>query len=404
MSTVRRYTEARILRLGAITLVVMLADHGRGVQPRRSSPGSAAHLPGRVHRRERPAQGQHGPGRRHPGRPGPGRRARGQQQVLVTFEVDHGVEFGKESQASVEVLNLLGEKYLELVAGRRRPARRGRRRSRSTAPQSAYDIVGVFGDLTETTEQIDTDQLDAGARRRRRHHQPGRAGDRGQLPRASPGSRSRWPRATTQIQALLQSSQRRQQAARRPQRRPRRPDEEQRPGLQGGRAPQGGDPPAAGQRPRPRRPAARRRRPTTRPRSGPRSRRSTTCSSLLNSKEKELKATLDALGPYVVDPRQHHRHRPVVRRLRRPTWPRSPPASSCPGRRRADADERPAPRQPPGRDRRRGAGAARRRTFFARPRARPRPRRSPRTSRARSASTRAPTCASSASTSAGSPR
>ena len=35
--------------------------------------------------------------------------------VLVTFEVDHGVEFGDESQASVEVLNLLGEKYLELT-------------------------------------------------------------------------------------------------------------------------------------------------------------------------------------------------------------------------------------------------------------------------------------------------
>ena len=33
----------------------------------------------------------------------------------VTFEVDHGVEFGKDSQASVEVLNLLGEKYLDLT-------------------------------------------------------------------------------------------------------------------------------------------------------------------------------------------------------------------------------------------------------------------------------------------------
>ena len=36
---------------------------------------------------------------------------------------------------------------------------------------------------------------------------------------------------------------------------------------------------------------------------------------LLISKEKELKATLAALGPYVSHPRQHHRHRPVVRRV-----------------------------------------------------------------------------------------
>src|SRR3546814_17180095 len=39
-------------------------------------------------------------------------------KVLVKFEVDHGVEFGNKSRASVEVLNLLGEKYLELKIGR----------------------------------------------------------------------------------------------------------------------------------------------------------------------------------------------------------------------------------------------------------------------------------------------
>ena len=48
-----------------------------------------------------------------------------QGKVLVTFEVDHGVEFGKDSGASVEVLNLLGEKYLDLVPGGRGPARPG---------------------------------------------------------------------------------------------------------------------------------------------------------------------------------------------------------------------------------------------------------------------------------------
>ena len=57
---------------------------------------------------------------------------------------------------------------------------------------------------------------------------------------------------------------------------------------------------------------------------------------LLNSKEKELKATLNAARSLRLDPRQHHRHRSVVRRLRRPTSPRSPRASSCPGPRRRD--------------------------------------------------------------------
>src|ERR1044072_8055083 len=80
-------------------------------------------------------------------------------KVLVTFEVDHGVEFGKESKASVEVLNLLGEKFLNLV-----PAGDGQLDEDTPIPvdrtSSSYDIVGVFGDLARTTEQIDTHQLD----------------------------------------------------------------------------------------------------------------------------------------------------------------------------------------------------------------------------------------------------
>src|SRR4051794_30942215 len=80
-------------------------------------------------------------------------------KVLVTFEVDHGVEFGEDSRASVEVLNLLGEKYLDLV-----PDGKGQLDQDEPIPvartSSSYDIVGVFSDLTTTTEQIDTDQLD----------------------------------------------------------------------------------------------------------------------------------------------------------------------------------------------------------------------------------------------------
>jgi len=78
--------------------------------------------------------------------------------VVVTFEVDRGVAFGTESTASIEVLNLLGEKYLDLT-----PAGPGQLSEDDPIPvertESAYDIVGVFGDLTTTTERIDTGQL-----------------------------------------------------------------------------------------------------------------------------------------------------------------------------------------------------------------------------------------------------
>ena len=79
-------------------------------------------------------------------------------KAVVTFEVDKGVEFGEESAASVEVLNLLGEKYLELT-----PAGDGQLDPTDTIPlertSAAYDIIGVFGDLTTTTEEIDKDAL-----------------------------------------------------------------------------------------------------------------------------------------------------------------------------------------------------------------------------------------------------
>ncbi|WP_246081633.1 MCE family protein [Nocardioides litoris] len=79
-------------------------------------------------------------------------------RVLVTFTVDQGIDMGEDTTAAVEVLNLLGEKYLritpdgtgELSRSERIPLERTR---------AAYDIVGVFGDLTTTTEQIDKDAL-----------------------------------------------------------------------------------------------------------------------------------------------------------------------------------------------------------------------------------------------------
>lgn len=79
-------------------------------------------------------------------------------RVRVKFELDGGVEFGKESSASIEVLNLLGEKYLDV-----QPGGKGQLAQGGTIPlertESAYDIVGVFSDLTTTTEEIDTEQL-----------------------------------------------------------------------------------------------------------------------------------------------------------------------------------------------------------------------------------------------------
>lgn len=79
-------------------------------------------------------------------------------RVKVKFELDGDVDFGKESTASIEVLNLLGEKFLDL-----QPAGGGQLASGGTIPlertESAYDIVGVFSDLTTTTEEIDTEQL-----------------------------------------------------------------------------------------------------------------------------------------------------------------------------------------------------------------------------------------------------
>jgi phospholipid/cholesterol/gamma-HCH transport system substrate-binding protein len=79
-------------------------------------------------------------------------------KVLVKFEVDGDVDFGPDSRASIEVYNLLGEKALALT-----PAGDGQMRSGGTIPvdrtESAYDIVQVLGDLTTTTEEIDTHRL-----------------------------------------------------------------------------------------------------------------------------------------------------------------------------------------------------------------------------------------------------
>ncbi|MBB6626118.1 MCE family protein [Nocardioides sp. KIGAM211] len=154
-----RRSEARVLRLGAITVVVMLLVMAAAFNLSKF-PGFG----GDSYQAEfADASGLHKGNMVQVGGIRVGRvqdvSLENSNKVLVTFEVDRGVEFGTDSKASVEVLNLLGEKFLNLT-----PAGPGQLGQDDVIPldrtESAYDIVGVFGDLTTTTERIDTDQLE----------------------------------------------------------------------------------------------------------------------------------------------------------------------------------------------------------------------------------------------------
>lgn len=78
--------------------------------------------------------------------------------VVVHFSIDPDVRMGGSTTASVEVLNLLGEKFLRLD-----PAGSGRIEADGTIPldrtEASYDIVRVFSELSDTTERIDIPQL-----------------------------------------------------------------------------------------------------------------------------------------------------------------------------------------------------------------------------------------------------
>jgi len=80
-------------------------------------------------------------------------------KVIVDFDVS-GATLGDDTKASIQVLNLLGEKYLDLD-----PSPSGARElsAGATIPlartSAGYDIVGTLDELTTTTESIDTDQL-----------------------------------------------------------------------------------------------------------------------------------------------------------------------------------------------------------------------------------------------------
>jgi len=77
--------------------------------------------------------------------------------VVVDFDVD-GVQLGSQTTASVEVLDLLGQKYLHLM-----PSGPGTMASGATIPvdrtSASYDLVGTLDELTTETGKIKTDQL-----------------------------------------------------------------------------------------------------------------------------------------------------------------------------------------------------------------------------------------------------
>ncbi len=79
-------------------------------------------------------------------------------RVVAHFTVDAGREFGTESTASVEVLNLLGEKFLNLRPDGEQPmAEDGEIPLERT--DASYDIVKVFNRLADTTEDIKIPRL-----------------------------------------------------------------------------------------------------------------------------------------------------------------------------------------------------------------------------------------------------
>lgn len=152
----RSYTDAQILRLGAISLVLLLVVMAAAFNLSKF-PG----FRGSSYRAElTDASGLREGNMVQVGGIRSGRVqdiALDGDTVVVTFEVDNGVELGSQTSASVEVLNLLGEKYLDVVpAGTGELSAEGIPLERT---QAAYDIVGVFSDLTATTEAIDTRRL-----------------------------------------------------------------------------------------------------------------------------------------------------------------------------------------------------------------------------------------------------
>jgi phospholipid/cholesterol/gamma-HCH transport system substrate-binding protein len=151
-----RHTQGSIMRLGAITLVVLLVVMAAAfnLQKFPGFRGTSYHV------QLRDASGL------HKGNMVQIAGIRVGRVDDITISGDHvtaninikGADMGKKTQASVQVLNLLGEKYLELT-----PKGSGTMNAGDTIPVSrtngSYDIVSTLSELTTTTEAIKVPQL-----------------------------------------------------------------------------------------------------------------------------------------------------------------------------------------------------------------------------------------------------
>ena len=153
----RGYSEGRLARIGAISIVVALIAMAAAINLQKL-PG----MRGTAYQAEfSDASGLHKGNMVQIAGIRVGRVSEielGGDRVIVHFTMDRGVEFGEDSTASIEVLNLLGEKFLNL-----KPAGEESFEADGTIPlertDSSYDIVEVFTELADTTENIKIPQL-----------------------------------------------------------------------------------------------------------------------------------------------------------------------------------------------------------------------------------------------------
>jgi phospholipid/cholesterol/gamma-HCH transport system substrate-binding protein len=154
---VRGYSDGRLARIGAISLVVALIAMAAAINLQKL-PG----LRGTSYQAEfSDASGLHKGNMVQIAGIRVGRVSDVElagDHVVVHFTMDNGVEFGEETEASIEVLNLLGEKFLNL-----QPEGSEQLEAEGTIPlqrtDSSYDIVDVFTGLANTTENIKIPQL-----------------------------------------------------------------------------------------------------------------------------------------------------------------------------------------------------------------------------------------------------
>jgi phospholipid/cholesterol/gamma-HCH transport system substrate-binding protein len=151
-----RHTEGSIRRLGAITLVVLLVVMAAAfnLQKFPGFRGTSYHV------QLRDASGL------HKGNMVQIAGIRVGRVDSISISGDHvtaninlkGATMGDKTQASVQVLNLLGEKYLEIT-----PKGSGEMKGGDTIPVSrtngSYDIVSTLSELTTTTEAINIPHL-----------------------------------------------------------------------------------------------------------------------------------------------------------------------------------------------------------------------------------------------------